>query len=297
MAESKFKPAVRKRAKLRLGLTGPTGSGKTYSALLIASGMGGSIGMIDTEHGSGSLYDDLCNYEVAELGAPFTPQRYIDLINEGAEKYDVLIIDSLTHAWTGAGGVLDMHGKATSDSRSKNSYAAWRTVTPKHNLLVETILQSPAHIICTMRSKMAYSLEEGDSGKGTVRPLGLQPVQRDGMVYEFTTVFDISVEHVATATKDRTGLFAIDDPFTPDQETGLKILQWLESGEPVPDPVYLSLEELKAEAAEQKTIPALQEWYHSVSASEAKLSEANRKKFRAEVTRLRQEMMKQGQES
>ncbi|MGY8832331.1 MAG: AAA family ATPase, partial [Pseudomonadales bacterium] len=75
-----FKKAERKQAKLRLALAGPSGAGKTYSALLIAKGIGGKIAVLDTEKGSASLYSDLVDFDVVDLTAPFTPERYIEVI-------------------------------------------------------------------------------------------------------------------------------------------------------------------------------------------------------------------------
>ena len=173
-----FRKAERKQAKLRLALCGPSGSGKTYSALLIAQGLapGGKIALIDTERGSGELYADLTEYDVAPLEPPYTPARYIELIESAEEAgYDVLIIDSLSHAWTGEGGVLDMHDKAAAASRSGNSFAAWREVTPQHNQLVDAILGANLHIITTMRTKTAYDLVDDGRGKKKPVKIGLAP--------------------------------------------------------------------------------------------------------------------------
>jgi hypothetical protein len=230
-----FRKAERKKAKLRLGILGPAGSGKTYSSLLIAQGLNGSVALIDTEHGSGELYANLIDYDVATLNPPFTPQRYIELIKNAEEAaYNTLIIDSLSHAWSGEGGVLDMHDKASASVR--NSFAAWREVTPHHNNLVETMLQSSLHIIATMRTKTAYEVVE-DNGKAKPVKVGLAPVQREGMDYEFTVVFDLSIDkHIATASKDRTGLFD-GQHFVPSEETGRALLDWLETGT---DPAKIS---------------------------------------------------------
>mgnify|MGYP001612432104 CR=1 FL=1 len=150
-----FHKAERKKGKLRLAIAGPAGSGKTYSALLIAFGLGGRVAMIDTERGSGELYDHLGEYDVSSIVAPFEPRKYIETIR-GAEElgYETIIIDSLTHAWAGQGGLLDTHGSIA--DRTGNSWSAWRQVTPKHNELVDTMLQSRCHVIATMRSKMEY---------------------------------------------------------------------------------------------------------------------------------------------
>lgn len=225
-----FRKAERRKAKLRLGLCGPSGSGKTKSSLLIAKGIGERIAFIDTENGSGDLYSNLFDYDILTL-KHYAPEHYIKAIKE-AEKlnYEVLIIDSLTHAWSGEGGVLSMVDNATHSSNSKNSYYAWRNVTPQHNLLVETILKSNLHIIVTMRTKTSYEIQTDEKGKSKPVKIGLAPIQREGMDYEFTTVLDLSIEgHVATASKDRTELF--DGKFEiPTIETGIKLKDWLNNG-------------------------------------------------------------------
>ena len=140
-----FHKAERKKSRLRLAIAGPAGSGKTYSALLIAFGIGGRVAMIDTERGSGELYAHLGDYDVCVITPPFTPEKYIEAIHEAEQAgYNVIIIDSLSHAWAGEGGLLDIHGHLA--DRSGNSWSAWRKVTPKHNQLVEAMLQSPCHI-------------------------------------------------------------------------------------------------------------------------------------------------------
>lgn len=229
-----FRKAERKKAKLRCGISGPSGSGKTYSALLIAFGLGGKVAMIDTENGSGDLYAHLGEYDVLTLQAPYTPDKYIEAIKAAeAAGYASVVIDSLTHAWSGEGGLLDQQGKIA-DSGRGNSYTAWRTITPKHNALVEAMLQSSCHIIATMRSKTEYVIEKNDKGKDTPRKIGMAPVQRDGMEYEFTVFFDISIEHVATASKDRTSLFD-QTFFKPSSDTGARLLAWLNAGADAPE--------------------------------------------------------------
>lgn len=226
-----FKKAERKRSKLRLALCGPSGSGKTYSALQLAFGMGGKVALIDTENGSASLYSHLGEFDVCEIAPPFTVQKYIEAI-KGAEQagYDVLVVDSLTHAWAGQGGLLEEVDKRAASSSSKNSYAAWRDVTPMHDRLVDTILQSNLHMIVTMRSKTAYEMEKGANGKVAPVKKGMAPIQRDGLEYEFTVVLDLdNQKHVAEAGKDRTGLFD-GKVFVPTQETGKELIEWLDSG-------------------------------------------------------------------
>jgi hypothetical protein len=229
-----FQKAERKKAKLRLGLVGPAGSGKTYSALLVAFGLGGKVALIDTENGSGDLYAHLGGYDVCRIEAPYTVKKYLDAIDAAEQAgYDVLIIDSLSHAWSGEGGLLDQHGKIADSS--KNSYTAWRSVTPMHYKLVDAMLTSKCHIIATMRAKTEYSQEKDDRGKTVIRKLGMAPVQREGMDYEYTLVFDLDAHHNATASKDRTSLFD-GQILTLSAKTGETLKEWLESGTEAPAP-------------------------------------------------------------
>ena len=186
-----FRTAERKKTKLRLGLAGPAGSGKTVSALLTAYGITGDwsrIGLVDTENGSGELYAGasmggvkIGNYQVLPLSPPYLPQKYIGAIHMAEQAgLEVIILDSISHAWAGEGGLLDLHGKISSSSKSGNSYAAWREVTPLHNQFVEAMLQSHIHVIATMRSKMEYAIEKDKDGSTTVKKLGMAPSSGTG---------------------------------------------------------------------------------------------------------------------
>ena len=232
---SMFQKATRKKAKLRLALIGPSGSGKTYSALELATGLGGRIALIDTERGSGDLYADRFVYDTLQLEPPFTPQKYIQAI-EAAQKegYSVVIIDSLSHAWAGEGGILDIHDNITRSSRSSNGYVAWKDVTPQHERIINAILGASLHVIGTIRTKTAYEVVEDERGKKAPKRIGLAPIQRQGMEYEFTCVLDLAVDsHVASASKDRTGLFD-GQHFVINERTGEQLLEWLEAGDEPP---------------------------------------------------------------
>lgn len=228
-----FERAQRQRAKARILIDGPSGSGKTKGALLLAMGLGGKTAMIDTEHGSGSLYADVMEYDVVELGPPFTPDRYRALITQAEQAgYDNLIIDSITHEWTGSGGILESVDAASGGPGGK--FKAWATATPRHNSFIDAMLRSSCHIIATVRSKQDFALVEKDGGRKEVVKMGMAPITRDGMEYEFTCVLDVSVDrHMATSSKDRTGLFDGQHfIITPDHGKTLKA--WLDSGtEPV----------------------------------------------------------------
>lgn len=232
-----FTKAVRKRAKLRLALTGPSGSGKTYGALMIAKGIGGKIAVIDSENGSASLYSHLCDFDTLELAPPYSPERYIAAIKAAEQAgYDVIVIDSTTHEWSGSGGCLEINEQTARSKFAGNTWSAWNDTTPRHRAFIDAMLQSSAHIIATGRSKTETAQTEGPNGKKKVVKLGMKTEQRDGFEYEFTVVLDLVHDgHYATASKDRTGLFA-GDPQAVSDATGRALREWLESGAVVEQP-------------------------------------------------------------
>ena len=229
-----FKKATKTQLKARLAIDGPAGSGKTYSALVAAQSLakGGKVSLLDTEHGKAALYADQFDFDHAIIDN-FNPANYIKVIKEAeGQGYVVLIIDSLSHAWEGSGGVLDLHNQATAQSKSGNSYTAWRDVTPLHNKLVETILQSNIHIIATMRSKMEYTIDKDGNGKTIIRKVGLAPIQRQGIEYEFDVVADMDINHNLTISKTRCYLLSdIGVVNRPEKEFFDVFANWLNSGE------------------------------------------------------------------
>jgi hypothetical protein len=242
-----IRKAERTKAKLRLGLAGPSGAGKTMSALKLAQGIAKGtdqkVVLIDTERGSGDLYADLYEYSIISIEPPYTPQKYVDAIVAAEEAgFGVIIIDSLSHAWSDEGGILD---QADKKSAGGNRFTVWAELTPQHRRLVGGMLNSKAHIIATTRSKQQYELEEFTDSRGNKksRPvkLGMAPVQREGMEYEFTIFMDIDQHHNATASKDRTNLFK-DRIFTIDEKIGLEILDWLNKGD---DPAVAETNRIK----------------------------------------------------
>ena len=227
----KIERAQKKKQKLKIALAGISGSGKTYSALTLAFSMCQKVCVIDTECGSASLYSDhFPEYDVLELQAPYSPQRYIEAIKAvEAAGYECIIIDSLSHEWNGPGGCLDMVNAVS--KAGGNSYTAWGKVTPHHDALVNHMISSQCHIIVTMRTKTAYEMGTNDKGKQAPVKVGMAPTQRDGVEYEFTIVFDIDQNHNFTCSKDRTALFNnVDIPQPLNKDVGKKILNWLDSG-------------------------------------------------------------------
>jgi len=216
--------AERKQAVIKLALQGPSGSGKTYSSLLLAYGLIGNwnqIAVIDTENNSSHLYSHLGSYNVLSLSEPFSPERYIEAI-EACEKagMQVIIIDSISQEWEGSGGIIESHG-----NMAGNSFTNWNRMTPRHNAFVQKILQSPCHIIATIRSKQDYVLTD-KNGKMVPEKVGMKGVTRDGMDYEVTVLLELDIKHQATASKDRTGLFINPMPFMITEQTGNRIKVW-----------------------------------------------------------------------
>jgi hypothetical protein len=264
-----LRKAQRSKAYLKLGLSAPSGGGKTLGALLIAYGLmkekypkatdaerWSKIAIIDTENGSGELYVGkeisgikIGVYDAVTLHAPFEADKYTEAIALCKDSnIEVCIIDSTTHLWSGEGGLLEQQNAAA--KRGGNSYTAWRDITPQHNRFVNAMLQTPIHIIATMRAKQEY-VQEKDSttNKTTVRKLGLEPEQRKGMEYEFTTFLDIDAEHTAFGSKDRTSLYD-QKYFKITPEIGTVMMKWLESGvDNAPEVVAVSVHPAEKKSA------------------------------------------------
>ena len=223
--------AEKKRVKLKMAVQGPSGSGKTWGALALAKNLWpqAKICVIDTENESASLYADKFTFDTIPLGPPFTTARYVECIDASVKAgYDVLIIDTITAQWDGSGGILQR--KNEMDMRGGNSFTNWSSFTPEHEAFKQIMLQAPIHVLATMRSKQDYILQANDKGKQMPKKVGMAPIQRDQIDYEFTIVFDVQMDHKAVSSKDRTGLFndkVVDlaDPMTADAIRG-----WLESG-------------------------------------------------------------------
>lgn len=224
-----LKKATKKSIKLRLGLSGASGFGKTYSALLLASGMTTweKIAVIDTENDSASLYSDLGGFNTLALSPPYSPERYIEAIKT-CEKagMEVIIIDSITHEWNGAGGCLEIQESLG------GRYQDWLRITPRHRAFTDSILHSKCHTITTTRRKQDYDMVKNDKGRIEVQKVGTKEETREGFEYELTVNFElINDKHLAKVSKDRTGLFAGKPEFKITPETGKKILEWCNSGE------------------------------------------------------------------
>jgi hypothetical protein len=230
-----FHKALKTDARLQLALMGPSGAGKTLTSLHLAQDLdAGPIALIDTERGSASKYADLFDFDVLELDS-FHPEHYIDAIHAANEgDYGVLIIDSLSHAWAGKGGALELVDEAARKMKSSNTFAAWRDVTPLHHRLLDAILGTDCHLIATLRSKMENIQDRDEKGRTLIRKVGLQAIQREGVEYEFDVVGEMDLDHVLTITKSRCSSLA-DRVFpNPDGEVSTELKDWLQGVSPEP---------------------------------------------------------------
>lgn len=252
---SKFQKAVKKQLKLRLALCGPTGSGKTYTALTLATNLGKRVAVIDTEHGSASKYADLFNFDVLELTS-FSPLNYAEAIRDAeAEGYDVVVIDSLSHAWVGKDGALEQVDNVAKRSKTGNKFNAWGEVTPMQNEMIETMLSCKLHLVVTMRSKMDYVQEKDErTGKNTIRKVGLAPVQRDGMEYEFDVVGDMDTENNLVISKSRCPELNGKVVRKPGKAVAVELSKWLDGTQEVEQPA--KQEPAKPQPKNNSVLPA-----------------------------------------
>lgn len=240
-----FQKAIKEQAKLRLAIAGPSGSGKTYTALAVGTTLG-RVAFVDTEHGSASKYADLFEFDVLNLEPPFHPARFVEAIRAAeAAGYDVVILDSLSHAWNGPGGVLEIVEQAAKRFKG-NSYVGWQEGTPAHNSLIEGIVGARLHVIGTMRSKQEYVLIERN-GKTAPQKVGMAPVQRDGLEYEFDVFLDMDIENNAIVSKTRCPALTGAVIKRPGADLAGTLRDWLSGAQPL-DPVTEMMEATTGDA-------------------------------------------------
>lgn len=231
------KKAKREKIYVKIALMAPSGGGKTYGALRLATGMAEEIKretgkdarilMANTEAKRGYYYANEFDYDIVDIDPPHNPEKYVDLIDFAVkEGYDILIIDSSSHEWEGKGGCLELHQQAG------GQYQSWKSVTPRHNKFIQAIADSPIHIIATMRGKDQYEINKDDRGKTSIQKLGVGAKQRDGFEYEFTCTFLIDQKtNTAEVQKDNTHIFDQEGPTILSENHGIKVIQWANSGE------------------------------------------------------------------
>lgn len=267
----KLQKAQRNQVKLRIGISGPSGYGKTMSSLLLAYGITNDwtkIAVIDTENNSASLYSHLGEFNVVSLNEPFNPERYIEAIKLCEnENQEVIIIDSITHEWSGKNGCLQLH------EQLGGRFQDWAKITPRHTAFIDAILQSKAHVITTTRRKIDYSLDIGSNGRTKVVKHGTKEITREGFEYELTVNFElINDKHLAKASKDRTGMFMDKPEIIITKGVGKKLVEWCNQG--------LSVQKAKEEITECKTLEGLRHLYQKYSSLRNELNNTflNRKK-------------------
>lgn len=261
MAEFLLQPATRKAVAPKVILAGPSGSGKSLSALLLAAGMidvrtdadWADIVVADADNLSSTYYVDTAftvgdgvnepvecvtigRFTLIDFKPPYHPDRWIKLINEVVEaKKKILILDNFSAEWEGDGGVLDW------TRRLGGRASDWSVTDPAHNRVLDAIRKAPIPIIATLREKQAIEIMKVPDGRGgektEVRKLGMKPKQREGIEYEFDLQMSIAHDtHTASVGtgKDRTGLFSTRIPSVITPETGRTLANWAKSGdEPV----------------------------------------------------------------
>lgn len=230
-----FTPATKEEATARIALTGPSGSGKTYTALTIASTLGKKVAVVDTERGSASKYADEFSFSKLNLQS-FEPTTLCQaLAAAGAHGFDVVIVDSLTHFWSGTGGMLEQVDNAAKRSYGGNSFGGWKEARPKERQMIDALVSYPGHVIVTMRSRTDYVIEENDRGRKVPRKVGLKPEQREGIEYEFDIVGDLDHENTLVITKSRARTIANRVIQRPGVDFAEEIAAWLSAGEPRAD--------------------------------------------------------------
>lgn len=264
-----FRRATRARTYLRLALCGPAGSGKSYTGLRVATGLldpGQRLAVVDTEHGSAELYADAPNpdggqfdFDVVRLDlahGKFSADNYIAALSAAKKAgYPVVLVDSLSHAWAGEGGILDQVDNSAAKSArggEGNKFAAWRGGTKSQNELVDALLSYPGHVVCTLRSKVEFVLEEVN-GKKVPRKVGMATVQRDGVDYEFTVVGDLDVDtHRLVVTKSRCSAIADRTFARPGRDLALELKRWLDEGSSAEPPPKAGGEREKGRGGERE---------------------------------------------
>lgn len=247
MNNNPFVKAVKEQVKGRVSITGPSGSGKTWTALLMATKLvgleGGRIALLDTEGQSSKRYASDFDFDVIDLEGDFNPQHYIDMIKAAGEHgYTVLIIDSLSHAWNGSGGVLAIVDKS---QMGKNKMSGWIKGRPAQQSLSDAIVQTPVHLICTMRSKTEWDMSKNEQGKISPQKIGLAPVQSSDMEYEFDIAFMLDQQHKMMVSKSRCApLNDQGNEFTDVEYVTETIYAWLTDGI-APTPLWANQESVK----------------------------------------------------
>jgi hypothetical protein len=261
MAQLTFTHASKEQAKARIALTGPSGSGKTYTALVVATELGERVAVVDTERGSAAKYADRFDFDILQM-ATFEPTALVDALAVAADAgYDVIVVDSFSHFWSGAGGMLEQVDNAAKRAGSGGSFAGWREARPMERAMIDALLAYPGHVVVTMRAKTEYVVETDERGRKVPRKVGLKPDQRDGIEYEFDIVGDLDHENTLMLSKSRAEPLSGLVVRKPDARFAEAIRDWLEAGVPAPTVA----DYVAAATASDATYDGLRELYHEVT--------------------------------
>jgi hypothetical protein len=252
-----FIPATREASKARIALAGPSGSGKTYTALTLATALG-TTAVVDTERGSASKYAGINGWEFSTITPQsFAPLSLVEALSSASGAgFEVVVVDSLSHYWMGTDGMLEQVDRRT---KGGNNFSGWKEAGPDERRMLDALVSYPGHVIVTLRVKTEYVIEENDKGKKAPRKVGLKPIQRDGIEYEFDVVADIDHDNVLTVTKSRIPSLSQAVISKPGPELADTITEWLAEGEAAPGPL-----EYRAQALELDDVVALRNLYDKV---------------------------------
>lgn len=244
-----FKKATKEASFARIALAGPSGAGKTYTALAIGTHLADSVAVIDTERGSASKYVGLNGWEF-DTAQPdsFSPLSLVGVLAEAAGNYGCVIIDSLSHYWMGTDGMLEQVDRK---AKGGASFSGWKEVRPDERRMLDALVSFPGHVIVTMRSKTEYVIEENDKGKKVPRKVGLKPDQREGIEYEFDLVGDLDHASTLTVTKSRIHTLAKAVVPLPGEDFAREIGEWLSDGVRVPTAEEYRKQALMAASADE----------------------------------------------
>jgi hypothetical protein len=232
MSDFAFEPATKDQAKARIALAGPSGSGKTWTGLILATALGGRVAVIDTERGSASKYAGDFKFDRLNLHRYDPRDLAKALAAAGQAGYDVVVVDSLSKFWSGAGGMLEQVDNAAKRGYGGNSFGGWKEARPMESAMIEALLGFSGHVIVTMRTKTAFEVIEDDRGRKVPQKIGLKPEQREGIEYEFDIVGDMDLQNAMTISKSRCPALTGQVIQRPDSSLGEAILGWLTDGKP-----------------------------------------------------------------
>lgn len=239
-----FTPATREQSKARIALAGPSGAGKTYTALSLATSMAPRVALIDTERGSASKYaagktSSGFAFDTLQL-SKYDPRDLVKaLAAAGQAGYGAVIIDSLSHFWMGTGGMLELVDSIGKRSGGGGAWGGWKDARPFERAMIDALLSYPGHVIVTMRTKSEWVIETNDRGKPQPKKVGTKAEQRDGIEYEFDIVGDLDLENTLVISKSRCDELSGAVVNRPGADMAATVLAWLEDGVKVPDAVDL----------------------------------------------------------